>query len=397
MGHRILLADDSLTIQKVVELTFARSDWELRTVGSGDKAAALLAEFAPDVVLADAVMPGLTGYELCEAVKRLPDGPYIPVVMLTGTFEPFDRARSERAGADAVVTKPFDSHALHDLVRELTVRAKEAKAAAPPPPPPPAPEPEPVPEPVIEAVELPPPPFETGEDTSPTDAPIGRPSVASEPEAGRPSDSLYATTAIPIFTPEQLETMQPPREAEPEPLPPAPLSPEPISEAPPEPFRDAENPLPPAEAATAPIRAYEVDLGALDEEVPRRDIVADIAEFERSGRVSATMPAFAPVPEDGEAASTSVELPPPGGPLPEAPASELEVLAAQTSLNDLTRMVGAGGGADRPLGDDDVERIARRVVEILGERVVRKVAWDVVPEMAERLVRERLRELERSD
>ncbi len=134
MGHRILLADDSLTIQKVVELTFARSDWELRTVGSGDKAAALLAEFAPDVVLADAVMPGLTGYELCEAVKRLPDGPYIPVVMLTGTFEPFDRARSDRAGADAVVTKPFDSHALLDLVREITVRAKEAKAVAPPPP-----------------------------------------------------------------------------------------------------------------------------------------------------------------------------------------------------------------------------------------------------------------------
>jgi hypothetical protein len=186
--------------------------------------------------------------------------------------------------------------------------------------------------------------------------------------------------------------MEPPREAEPEPLPP-----EPMSEAPPEPFRETEIPLPPAEASTAPVRAYEVDLGGLDEEVPRRDIVADIAEFERSGRVSATMPAFVPVPEDGEVASTSVELPPPGGPLPEAPASELEVLAAQTSLNDLTRMVGAGGGADRPLGDDDVERIARRVVEILGERVVRKVAWDVVPEMAERLVRERLRELERSD
>ncbi|HUM02427.1 MAG TPA: response regulator [Thermoanaerobaculia bacterium] len=394
MGYRILLADDSLTIQKVVELTFARSDWELRTVGSGDKAAALLPEFAPDVVLADAVMPGLTGYELCEAVKKLPDGPYIPVIMLTGTFEPFDRARADRAGADAVVTKPFDSHALLGLVRDLTTRAKEEKAAAPPPPPPPPPEPEPEPEgePVAEVFAAPPPPFEPAEDTSPTNVPRVRPPDAPVPETARPPDSLYATTAIPIFTPEQLEAMQPPRLSEPEPLPP-----EPIPEIPSDPFREAEMPPPAVEPTTAPVTAYEVDLGGLEEEVPRRDIEADIAEFERSGRVSSVRPAFVSGPGGVETGATSVELPPPGGPLPESPASELEVLAARTSLNDLTRLVGASGGGDRPLGDDDVERIARRVVEILGERVVRKVAWDVVPEMAERLVRERLRELERTD
>ena len=389
MGYRILLADDSLTIQKVVELTFSRTDWELRTVGSGDKAAALLPDFAPDVVLADAVMPGLTGYELCEAVKRLPDGPYIPVVMLTGTFEPFDRSRADRAGADAVVTKPFDSHALLELVSNLAARAQGAKAAAPPPPPPPPPEPEPIPEPV-EAVALPPPPIPTEEETSPMSVPELWRSDAPALAAERPPDALYATTAIPIFTPEQLESMQPPREPEPPPPPPAP-------ELPPEPFADAGSPPPAVEPATAPPPAYEVDLGGLEEEIPRRDIEADIAEFERSGRVSAAMPAFAPLPQGDAGGATSVELPPHGGPLPEPPASELEALAARTSLNDLTRMVGAAGGADRPLADDDVERIARRVVEILGERVVRKVAWDVVPEMAERLVRERLRELERSD
>jgi CheY-like chemotaxis protein len=393
MGYRILLADDSLTIQKVVELTFARTDWELRTVGNGDKAVALLGEFVPDVVLADAVMPGLTGYELCETVKKLPGGSFIPVVMLTGTFEPFDRARADRAGADAVVTKPFDSHALLDLVQDLAARAEGARAAAPPPAPPepePVPEPEPEPAPVAEAL-APPPPRETGEDTSPTNVPRTRPAPLPEPSP----DSLYATTAIPIFTPEQLEAMRPPLEPEPPPEPPAP---EPVPELPPEPFREAEIPLPAGgEAVTAPVRAYEVDLGGLEEDVPRRDIEADIAEFERSGRVSGAMPAFLPPPVGDEGPATSVELPPHGGPLPEPPASDLEVLAARTSLNDLTRMVGAGAGADRPLADDDVERIARRVVEILGERVVRKVAWDVVPEMAERLVRERLRELERAD
>jgi CheY-like chemotaxis protein len=379
MGYRILLADDSLTIQKVVELTFTGADWELRTAGSGEKAAALLAEFSPDVVLADAVMPGLTGYDVCEAVKRLPDGPYIPVVMLTGTFEPFDRSRADRVGADAVVTKPFDSHALLDLVRDLTARAKEAKAAAPPPPPP-APEPPP-----------PPPPPEPAQETSPTGA--GRTPSVGAPTPSAAPDALYATSAIPIFTPEQLETMKPVAEAEPGPAP----SPEPSPEAPPEPFRDAEIPLPLAGAPPVPAAVYEVDLGGLEEDVSRRDIEADIAEFERSGRVSSSVPAFSPVPAEPGTDVGSVELPPHGGPLPEPSGSDLEVLAARASLGDLTRLVGAGGAADRPLADDEVERIARRVVEILGERVVRKVAWDVVPEMAERLVRERLRELERTD
>lgn len=368
MGYRILLADDSLTIQKVVELVFAGSDWDLRVVGSGDKAAALLPDFSPDVVLADAVMPGLSGYELCEAVKRLPDGPYIPVVMLTGTFEPFDRSRADAAGADAVVTKPFDSHALMALVKDVTERAKEAKAAAPPPPPP-VPEPEP-------------PPSEVGEDTTPTDVGRVAPALLAEPQ-GAP-DALYATSAIPIFGQGPDEGAMP---QAPEPVPEPYRAPAP--EIPPEPFREA------LSGYAASAQGYEVDLGGLEEDVSRRDVEADIAEFERSGRVSSSMPTLSAATAGTEAGP--VELPPYGGPLPEPSGSDLEALAARASLGDLTRLVGAGGVPDRPLADDEVERIARRVVEILGERVVRKVAWDVVPEMAERLVRERLRELERTD
>ena len=380
MGHRILLADDSLTIQKVVELTFSGTDWELRAVGSGDRAVALLHEFAPDIVLADAVMPGLSGYELCESVKSLPEGAFIPVVMLTGTFEPFDRTRADRAGADAVVTKPFDSHALQATVSDLVARAQSAKAAWTPPPPPP-----PEPEPLV---------LEIGEDTNPTD--VGRAAaVAPFTPPEPPPDAFYATSAIPLPTPEEIEAMKPPSAGtSSEHLPIA----EPVAEAMPEPFRGEEIPPAASDADTAPVPAYEMDLGGLEEEVPHRDIEADIAAFERLGRVSEMAPVFnvAATPAE-EIEAVPVEIPPRGGPLPEPSASDLEVLAARTSLNDLTRMIGASGAADRPLSDDEVERIARRVVEILGERVVRKVAWDVVPEMAERLVRERLRELERAD
>ena len=379
MGDRILLADDSLTIQKVVELTFSGTEWELRTVGSGDRAVALLSDFSPDLVLADAVMPGLTGYEVCEAVKRLPDGRWIPVVMLTGTFEPFDRARADRAGADAVITKPFDSHALAGTVRDLIARAREAKAAAPPLPPPPAPEPlappPAEPEPLFEvaAAEA----GEVGESTSPTGSggvPYAEPPAAG-PAADPVPDSLYATTAIPIFTPEQIESFRPPPPPE---LPP-------IEQA---------IPVPPPAA-----EGYEMDMGGLDEEAPPRgDIEADIAAFERTARIpSEEMRRYAEREAGSEVDTGPVEIAPPGAPLdiPEPP-GELEALAKQASLNDLSRMVGASSGPG-PLTEDDVDRIAHRVVELLGDSVVRKVAWDVVPEMAERLVRERLAELERAD
>jgi two-component SAPR family response regulator len=81
MSNRILLADDSLTIQKVVELTFSESGWELMTVGSGDKAIEAYASFRPDVVLADVVMPGLSGYEVCERIKQSEGGALVPVVL----------------------------------------------------------------------------------------------------------------------------------------------------------------------------------------------------------------------------------------------------------------------------------------------------------------------------
>lgn len=398
MSHRILLADDSLTIQKVVELTFAGPEWELKAVGSGDKAAALLGEYDPDIVLADAVMPGLTGYELCEAVKKLPHGVFVPVVMLTGTFEPFDRPRADRVGADTIVTKPFDSHALLALVRDLVVKAKEERAAAPPPPPPPPPEPEPVavepeaqaPErvPAAAAFEAAPPEMEIeplkpelGEDTSPTKVTRVAPALEEPPGP----EALESTLAVSLSAPPASEPAPPP------PAPPV----EPTAEIIAEPFREAELPLIPSGAP--PPGDWEVDLGGLEDEVPRRDVEADIARYERLAGAQKEGPLFTlPVDEAGMA-PTSVELPAPGGPLPEHPSTELETLAARASLTDLTRIVGAAPAGGRPLSDDDVERIARRVVEILGERVVRKVAWDVVPEMAERLVRERLRELERAD
>lgn len=108
-GRKLLLADDSLTIQKVVELTFKDEGLEVITVSDGQLALEKLEEFTPDIVLADVFMPRLNGYEVCEYIKRNERFSHIPVMLLVGSFEPFDEAEARRVGADDYLTKPFQS------------------------------------------------------------------------------------------------------------------------------------------------------------------------------------------------------------------------------------------------------------------------------------------------
>ncbi len=134
MTKKILLADDSLTIQKVVELTLAGGDYALTCVPNGQEALDSLRQSRPDLILADAVMPEKNGYEVCEAVKGNPATARIPVVLLSGTFEPFDRERAERVGFDSMITKPFDAK---HLLEQIDALCSRAGAAEPPPEEPP--------------------------------------------------------------------------------------------------------------------------------------------------------------------------------------------------------------------------------------------------------------------
>lgn len=119
MGFRLLLADDSTTIQKVVQLTFAGEACELSVAGDGDEAFSLAAQIVPDVVLADVHMPGKNGYELCAALKQHPLLKAVPVLLLAGSFEPFDEGLARAAGADGWIEKPFESQTLVDRVYRL--------------------------------------------------------------------------------------------------------------------------------------------------------------------------------------------------------------------------------------------------------------------------------------
>ncbi len=129
MPHRLLLADDSVTIQKVIELTFADEDVTVVAVGDGDAAVAKLSAEAFDVVLADVGMPGKDGYQVAEFLRDRP-GPPVPVLLLTGAFDRADPARVAACGASAVLAKPFEPQVLVTKVRALLAGAAAPPAAA---------------------------------------------------------------------------------------------------------------------------------------------------------------------------------------------------------------------------------------------------------------------------
>ncbi len=213
MPKTLLLADDSVTIQKVVGLSFASEDVVLVTVSNGDDAITRARELRPDLVLADVVMPGRNGYEVCEAIKTDPELRHIPVLLLTGTFEAFDQERARRAGADGHVTKPFEAQTLVQQVRDLLARPiarAPAAGASAPQDAPPAPDTRPAgtlffeddlpqPESLVEA------PFAMD-----PDAAAGEFELATVAEEESDANSLFgATRLVTLDTPEEVPPRQP--------------------------------------------------------------------------------------------------------------------------------------------------------------------------------------------
>jgi DNA-binding response OmpR family regulator len=129
MGAKILLADDSITIQKVVELTFSKEDYEIIAVNNGEDAIKKAKEIHPDLLLVDVIMPLKNGYEVCEALRADPSFNDVPILLLAGTFETFDENEGRRVGANDFVTKPFESQILVGKVKQLLEEAKSRPPA----------------------------------------------------------------------------------------------------------------------------------------------------------------------------------------------------------------------------------------------------------------------------
>jgi CheY-like chemotaxis protein len=161
--HTLLLADDSVTIQRVIELTFADEDVHVVAVSDGDQAIAAIEQRPPDIVLADVGMPGRDGYQVAKHIKSTPRLAHIPVVLLTGAFEPIDQVRAAEAGCDGVLAKPFEPQLVIGRVRELLNRRPQV-----PPP-------------------IDPYPAQTPVDTPHVAPPVHTPQVAAVPDPPTPA------------------------------------------------------------------------------------------------------------------------------------------------------------------------------------------------------------------
>src|SRR5262249_48355957 len=100
MSYTLLLADASATIQRIVDRPFASEDFAFGAFSNGEHAIASVDGSVPDIVLADVGMPGGSGYEVSRYIKNSPPLAHIPVLLLTGAFEPVDQAKALEAGCD---------------------------------------------------------------------------------------------------------------------------------------------------------------------------------------------------------------------------------------------------------------------------------------------------------
>lgn len=112
-----MLADDSVTIRKVVEFTFANEEVDVSAVADAESAMLKFVEIQPDIVLVDVGLAGTNGYQICEMIKNDEATKHLPVLLLVGSFEPFDQEEAERVRADGFLTKPI--HSTRDLVARV--------------------------------------------------------------------------------------------------------------------------------------------------------------------------------------------------------------------------------------------------------------------------------------
>lgn len=335
MSKTLLLADDSLTIQRVVDLTFAQEDVRVVSCGTGDLAVKWMEDELPDIVLADVGMPQPDGYAVAHHMKQSARLRDVPVLLLTGAFEPLDDDKARESECDGVLVKPFEPQHLVARVVELLARLPKER---------PAPPAEAVPAPVPEG-ELPDvsQAFETEEAAPPAPVSLHLVEPPAAPPAIEPfdleafsADMDALDTAADLHSPESvLEPIELLESIDPlEPL--APLTP------------------------LAPMATEAWDLAAPSELVP--------AEPE----------AMPPEPTPPPA------MPPPASPAPAMPPVSLaSAFAALLAAEQAHPMDARPAGSSSVMTEAAIEDVVRRVLLRVTDEMVRQVVLDA----AERLVK----------
>src|SRR5581483_5579941 len=107
-GKKLLVADDSLTIQKVIRLALSNEGYEIQTVSDGNDAIQQISLFRPDVVLIDVALPGQTAFEVKRAINEHDDLGEVRFVLMSSAFEKVDEEQVRAVQFHGRLTKPFD-------------------------------------------------------------------------------------------------------------------------------------------------------------------------------------------------------------------------------------------------------------------------------------------------
>ncbi|MCZ7562892.1 MAG: response regulator [Burkholderiales bacterium] len=119
MPHKILIADDEPNIVVSLEFLMKQEGFDVRVAPDGDEALAQMADFAPDLVLLDVMLPRRNGFEVCQEIRAHPEWREAKIVMLTAKGRDIEMQKGLALGADAYITKPFSTKELTARVRKL--------------------------------------------------------------------------------------------------------------------------------------------------------------------------------------------------------------------------------------------------------------------------------------
>jgi CheY-like chemotaxis protein len=363
-GRKLLLAEDSANYQKIINLTFADEGVRVVTVSNGQEAIDQLLEVQPDIVLADVFMPARNGYEVCEYVKTNEKLKHIPVMLLVGSFEPFDEAEARRVGADDILTKPFKSirrliDRVGSLVSSPTPVEKESPTAELP-----KIEEEPEPEELMDTHEL--------EVTTADTLPLEQAFIDDEQKVEQPvaeTESLPREETMKTDTrndsPSDSDVLLDLGEFEP------------VHASEDDDFvldlDDEPGHVETPAYAAAPVRTF------VEPEVKEAVAAASAYESTYEPQIHSSFADTQEVPFASAMQDVAVVEPEP------------EPIVAEQAPEPVAAPVASSTTATPgQLTPEMIDVIARRVVEMMSDKVVREIAWEVVPDLAELLIKEQL-------
>lgn len=356
MPTKILVVDDSATMRKILEMTFAGEDADVVTVADGQSAIAKAAEIVPDVVFADVSMPGVDAYAVSHAIKSNPALAKTAVIALSSQHNPYDEAKGQVAGVDANVQKPFDTQAVIDLTAQVLKAPRAVAEGAAPAPAAPA-----VPRTATQTTNVAPPP-------PPGGAARPAPAAPPPPSAADPRAALRRTASF----------------GEPPPLRPAAPA-KPVLELADEP--DIEIDAPEPEAPKTPSAGAMPRAAAPVTSPAAAKPAAPVAP---AAPAKPAFPAAAPVAPKPAAPAAPAPAPAAKPAAPATSAPKPEPAAAPSAA-----VAAAASSLEQKLAGLDLTPDQVRGVLALSREVIEQVVWEVVPDLAEALIKEEIARLTR--